>query len=61
MVTTSLYGTQVVVRGVDDGLLRLKNAPGRRTTIKRGRVVGGSESRVWTRGGPFPRGDRRAP
>ncbi|MFC7585677.1 hypothetical protein ACFQYP_19480 [Nonomuraea antimicrobica] len=46
---------------MDDGLLRLKNAPGRRTTIKRGRVVGGSESRVWTRGGPFPRGDRRAP
>lgn len=26
----------------------LRNAPGRRTTIKRGRVVGGSESRVWT-------------
>lgn len=25
----------------------LRNAPGRRTTIKRGRVVGGSESRVW--------------
>ncbi|GII92800.1 amidohydrolase family protein [Sinosporangium siamense] len=30
----------------------LRNAPGRRTTIKRGRVVGGSESRVWTRRGP---------
>ncbi|MBT2226867.1 amidohydrolase family protein [Nonomuraea sp. NEAU-A123] len=25
----------------------LRNAPGRRTTIKRGRVVGGAESRVW--------------
>jgi cytosine deaminase len=29
----------------------LRNAPGRRSTIKRGRVVGGSESLVWTAGG----------
>ncbi|MFF5260330.1 amidohydrolase family protein [Actinomadura viridis] len=26
----------------------LRNAPGRRTTIKRGRVVGGADSSVWT-------------